>query len=160
MKFFLISVLFFLTFFYTDFAQAQSYEVKIRQLNPEGSVAEATCMTYDESICFFTVQIEPAAGVPNEGDKNLDVGIRFYQNKANVNFMWNREYALTGLYEQREKGVDIPLDNKGQGYKKLSLHTRSLLQQSESETLMVLRQYKNLAQIEIGIRRVDNNSSE
>lgn len=137
------------------YACAQSFEVRVRQLNPDGPVSEALCDAGGGQACFLTVEIDPLTeSGGSKAQKFLDVGMRFSQDQANVNFMWGREYVFAGTYEQRERGVDVALDEKGQGYKRVTLRARSMLQQTESETSIVLRPYNPVAEIEVGIRRV------
>lgn len=138
--------------FWSGPAFAQEYKVTVRQINPDGPVSEALCFAGADS-CFMTAEIGSVSG-ENRAGGPLDVGMRFFTDRVNFNFMWNREYAFTQTYELREKGVDVPLDASGQGRKDVSLLTRSLLQQTDPETSIVLRDPLSLARIEILVRRV------
>lgn len=101
-------------------AFAQEYKVTVRQIGPNRPVSEALCLVSEAEAeaeaCFMTAEIEPLSG-ENRTCGPLDVGMRFFTDRVNFNFMWNREYAFTQTYELREKGVDVPLDASGQGRK-------------------------------------------
>jgi hypothetical protein len=151
LKFFLLLIF---LYFGCVSAHAQTYEVRIRQIEPDGPVHRATCTISETDTCFTKVQIEPKAHYGARQDQYLDVGMKFSNNKMNINFMWNKEYVFSGSYAQREEGEDVLLDKKGQGYKRLLLNIGSLLQKTDPDTSIVIRPPERLVRIEIGVRRM------
>ena len=155
-----IFLLLFFLYFGCVSAHAQTYEVLIRQIEPDGPVHRATCTVSEAGTCFTEVQIEPKANYGARQDQYLDVGMKFSNNRMNINFMWDKEYVFSGSYAQREEVEDVLLDKKGQGYKRLLLNIGSSLQKTDPDTSIVIRPPERFVRIEIGVRRVADTTKE
>jgi hypothetical protein len=155
MKYVVIALSFFLSFFagmQAIKANAQSYEIRVRQIEPDGPLSEATCEVSQTAPCLVPL----AAG----DDSNLDIGMQVKQGKLNFNFLWERDYAYIKTYQMREEGFDLLLDEKGQGYAQLLLSTRGIMHQGDPNILSVWPPSWMLAHIEIGVRRTPNSTPE
>jgi hypothetical protein len=155
---FLITVGF--SLIHSAFAYAQTYEVRIRQIKPDGPVAEAICINIEKNLCFMTVEIDSMAPKQAGDEAYLDIGMRFHDDRVNFNFLSDRSSVYINTYQLREKGVDIFLNRQGQGYKSITLSTRSDVDEQESLTIKETPPEWPLAHIEIGVRRVPDSATE
>lgn len=139
---------------------AQTYEVRVRQIKPDGPVAETTCVNAQQQLCFMTLNIDPM-GPKQAGDSGyLDIGMRFHDDKVNFNFLWDRSSAYSNTYQLREDGVDVFFNHQGQGYKNITLLTRGGVDEQESLIIKDTPPQWPLAHIEIGVRRVPDSKTE